>query len=103
MCHSSPAAACEAERRITAICRGAEAAEVQQHLVSSLDDPAQASVLWLTWVQWRALGRDVLSRETELSPWAVAERLRQLKEIGVPVLSSSEERELIARGRFHLD
>ena len=65
--------------------------------------PAQAHVLWLTWVQWRALGREAMSRETELSPWDIADRLRQLREAGILILSWSEETDLIARGRFHTD
>ncbi len=85
---------------MTAICRGSEAAEVQQQLVAALPDPQHAYKLWLFWVQWRAVGREALSHVTELSPWAVADRLRQLREAGVPVLSWSVERDLIARGRF---
>ncbi len=99
MCLSS--ASCEAERRIAAICRGSEAAEVQQELVAALPNPEHAYKLWLFWVQWRATGREAMSRDTELSPWAVADRLRQLREAGIPVLSWSVERDLIARGRFY--
>ena len=92
---------CNTERRVAAICRGSEAESVQQQLVASLSDPQHAYKLWLFWAQWRALGRDALSRETELSPWAVSDRLRQLREAGVAVLSWSVERDLIARGRFY--
>ncbi len=92
---------CEGERRIAAICRGPEAESVQQQLVAALDDPQHAYKLWLFWAQWRALGREALGRETEISPWTVADRLRQLREAGVPVLSWSVERDLIARGRFY--
>ncbi len=90
-----------AERRVAAVCRGPEAESVQQQLVAALGDPQHAYRLWLFWAQWRALGREALSRETELSPWAVSDRLRQLREAGVPVLSWSTERDLIARGRFY--
>lgn len=92
-----------AERRMTAICRSPEAADVQQHLLSAVPDPAEADALFLFWVEWRAIGRKALSRETELSPWAVADRLRRLREVGVPVLSWLVEMDLIARGRFYLD
>ncbi len=91
------------ERRISAICRGSEAADVQQQLYSFFSDRAEADALWLFWVQWRAVGREALSRDTELSPWEVADRLRRLREAGVPVLSWSVERNLIARGRFYLE
>lgn len=92
---------CAAERRVSAICRSAEAADVHRQLSSSLPDSAEADALWLFWVQWRALGRAELSRETELSPWEVADRLRRLREAGVSVLSWSVETDLIARGRFY--
>ena len=98
---SSPPSDCTAERRVSAICRGAEAADVHRQLSSRLPEPAEADALWLFWVQWRALGRAKLSRETELSPWEVADRLRRLREAGVPVLSWSVETDLIARGRFY--
>lgn len=97
---SSPSPACAAERRVAAVCRSAEAAHVHWQLSSSLPDAA-ADALWLFWVQWRAVGRAELSRETELSPWEVADRLRRLREAGVPVLSWSVETDLIARGRFY--
>lgn len=98
---SSPFPAGVAERRVSAICRSAEAADIHRHLHSRLSDPAEADALWLFWVQWRALGRTALSRETELSPWGVADRLRRLREAGVPALSWSVETDLIARGRFY--
>ncbi len=91
----------DTERRVASICRGPEAESVQQQLVAALSDPQHAYKLWLFWAQWRALGREALSRETELSPWTVSDRLRQLREAGVPVLSWSVERDLIARGRFY--
>lgn len=91
----------DAERRVASVCRGPEAESVQQQLVAALGDPQQAYKLWLFWAQWRALGREALSRETEMSLWVVSERLRQLRKAGVPVLSWSTERDLIARGRFH--
>ena len=97
---SYPSASCEAERRVAAVCRSAEAAEVHRQLDAAFPHSAEAHNLWLFWVQWRAVGRDAMSRETELSPWAVADRLRRLREAGVPVLSWSVERDLIARGRF---
>ncbi len=91
----------DTERRVASICRGSEAESVQQQLIAALSDPQHAYKLWLFWAQWRALGREALSRETELSPWTVSDRLRQLREAGVPVLSWSVERDLIARGRFY--
>ncbi len=96
MCHSLAAG-----RRVAAICRDAEAADIHQQLASRLSDPAEADALWLFWVQWRAFGRAALSRETELSPWDVADRLRRLREAGVPILSWSVETDLIVRGRFY--
>ena len=96
MCYSL-----SADRRVAAVCRDPEAADVYKQLASRLSDPAEADALWLFWVQWRALGRDALSHETELSPWEVADRLRRLREVGIPVLSWSVERDLIARGRFY--
>jgi hypothetical protein len=94
---------CENARRVTAVCRSREAESVQQQLIACLPHPTQADVLWLTWVQWRALGREAMSLETELSPWAIADRLRRLREAGIPILSWSEETDAIARGRFHTD
>ena len=102
MCLSPLTTPCESARRVAAVCRGREAAQVQQHLLAALPHPAQAEVLWLTWVQWRALGREAFSRETELSPWAVAARLRRLREAGIPIMAWSEETDLIARGHFHM-
>lgn len=96
-------ASCEAERRVAAICRGDEAAYIQKLLMATLPHSAEADVLWLTWVQWRALGREAMSRETGLSSWAISDRLRRLREAGVPVLSWSVETDLIARGRFYSD
>ena len=98
---SSSPAAYAAERRVAAICRDLEAADVQQHLHSHLPDRAEADALWLFWAQWRALGRAELSRLTELSPWEVTDRLRRLREAGIPVLSWGVETDLIARGRFY--
>lgn len=100
---SAATSPCTSIRRVAAVCRGLEASRIQQHLTATQPHPAQADVLWLTWVQWRALGREAMSQETELSPWAIADRLRQLREAGVPVLSWSEETDLIARGRFHAE
>jgi len=85
---------------VAAVCRGPEAARVQQ-IVATLPHPTQADLLWLTWVQWRALGREALTRQTGLSAWTVAGRLSRLRDMGAPVLTSSEERDLIARGRFY--
>ncbi|MGI4787300.1 MAG: hypothetical protein ACRYFS_00475 [Janthinobacterium lividum] len=99
----APSAACTSARRVAAVCRGSEASRIQQHLISILPDSAQVDVLWLTWVQWRALGREAMSRDTELSPWVIADRLRQLREAGIAILSWSEETDLLARGRFHVD
>ncbi len=96
---SSTDVPCEHERRVAAVCRGAEAARVQQ-IVADLPHPAQADLLWLTWVQWRALGREALCRQTGLSAWTVAGRLSRLRDMGAPVLSWSEETDMLARGRF---
>ena len=92
---------CEAARRVAAVCRRPESHTVQAQVAAAVPHPPHADVLWLTWVQWRALGRDRMVRETGLSLWTLTERLRQLRAAGAPVLSSSEERDLIARGRFH--
>jgi len=92
---------CEAARRVAAVCRRPEAETVRAQVTAAVPHPPLADVLWLTWVQWRALGRDLMVRETGLSLWTLTERLRQLRDAGAPVLSSSEERDLIARGRFH--
>ena len=82
----------EAARRVAAVCRLPEAALVRERVSSDL--------LWLTWVQWRALGREAMTQETGLSLWTITERLRQLREAGAPVLSWAEERDLLSRGRF---
>ncbi len=92
---------CEAARRVAAICRLPEAEAVHRRVAESVPHPPQADVLWLTWLQWRALGREALSRETGLSPFVITDRLRRLRDLGAPVLSSAEERERLARGRFH--
>lgn len=99
--HSYSLHDCTPESRITAICRGLEAADVQRQLSAYFSDRAEADALWLFWAEWRAVGRVALSRETELSPWEIADRLRRLREAGVPVLSWSVETDLIARGRFY--
>jgi len=96
-------AECEAARRVAAVCRRPEAETVRAQVSAAFPHPTSADVLWLTWIQWRALGRDLMVRETGLSLWTLTDRLRQLREAGAPVLSSSEERDLIARGRFHGD
>jgi len=92
---------CEAARCVAAVCRRPEAEAVRAQVAAAVPHPSRADVLWLTWVQWRALGRELMIRETGLSLWTLTDRLRQLREAGAPVLSSAEERELIARGRFH--
>jgi hypothetical protein len=60
-----------------------------------------ADLLWLTWVQWRAMGRETMGRETGLSLWTLNVRLRKLREVGIAIPSWTEERDLLARGRFH--
>jgi len=92
---------CEAARRVAAVCRLPEAETVRRRVLEAVPHPPQADVLWLTWLQWRALGREALSRETGLSPFVITDRLRRLRALGVPVLSSAEERDRLARGRFH--
>ncbi len=92
---------CAGAKRIAAICRRPEAEAVRATISAAVPHPTQADLLWLTWVQWRAHGREALPEETGLSAWTVSARLRQLREAGAPVLTSAEERELIARGRFH--
>ena len=94
---------CEAARRVAAVCRLPEAAAVQAQVAAAISHPPHADLLWLTWVQWRALGREQMAQETGLSLWTLTDRLRRLREAGAPVLSSSEERELFPRGRFHSD
>ena len=94
---------CEAARRVAAVCRLPEPAAVQAQVAAAVPHAPQADLLWLTWVQWRALGRERMTQETGLSLWTLTDRLRQLREAGVPVLSSTEERDRLARGRFHGD
>ncbi len=94
---------CEAARRVAAICRLPEAGTVQAQVAAAVPHPTRAAILWLTWVQWRALGREQLSQHSGLSLWTLTDRLRQLREAGVSVPSSSQERDLLARGRFHDD
>ncbi len=91
---------CEAARRVAAACRLPEAETVQERLRDFVPHPHRVDVLWLTWVQWRALGREAMMRETGLSLWTITSRLRQLREAGAPVLSWSEEQDRLARGRF---
>jgi hypothetical protein len=91
---------CEAARRVAAVCRLPEAETVQECLQGADAHPRYIDLLWLTWVQWRALGREAMMHETGLSPWTITQRLRELREAGAPVLSWTEERELLARGRF---
>lgn len=93
--------ACEAARRVTAVCRRPEAEDVRTRVHAAVSQPTRADVLWLTWVQWRALGREAAVRETGLSLWTLTSRLRQLREAGAPVLTFTEEADLLARGRFH--
>ena len=92
---------CAAAVRVAAVCRHPEAEAVRAKLSAMISHPSQADLLWLTWVQWRALGREAMPEETGLSAWTVSARLRELREAGAPVLTSAEERELMARGRFH--
>ncbi len=91
----------EAARRVAAICRLPEAEEVRKKVYDAVERPSRADVLWLTWVQWRALGREAMIVETGLSLWTITTRLRQLRAAGAPVLSWSEETDLLARGQFH--
>lgn len=93
---------CESARRVAAVCRLPEADHVQKQVQAAVSHPSRADVLWLTWVQWRALGREAMMRETGLSLWTITTRLRQLREAGAPVLTWAEETDLMARGRFHL-
>ena len=92
---------CEAARRVAAVCRLPEAEEVRERLDAAVPRPSRADVLWLTWVQWRALGREAMIRETGLSLWTITSRLSQLRAAGAPVFSWSEETDLLARGQFH--
>lgn len=95
-------AACPAHsaQQVAAICRTPEAAQALDRLSAAVPDPARAQLLWLTWVQWRALGREAMIGETGLSLWTITCRLRQIRESGVPVLSWAQETDLLARGRF---
>ena len=88
-------------RRVAAVCGSPEAEHVKAALHLSLSDSGRAELLWLTWVQWRAMGREAMVRETGLSLWTVTCRLRQLREAGAPTLSWTRELDLLARGRFH--
>ena len=88
-------------RRITAVCASHEAERVKMALHQHLVGSSRADLLWLTWVQWRAMGREAMVRETGLSLWTVTCRLRQIREAGVPVLSWTREMDLLARGQFH--
>jgi hypothetical protein len=92
---------CEAARLVAAACRLPEAQTVRERVAAAVPQPSRADVLWLTWVQWRALGRERAIRETGLSLWTLTSRLRQLREAGAPVLSWAQEQDLLARGRFH--
>ena len=92
---------CEAARRVAAVCRLPEAAQVRECVEAAVTRSSRADVLWLTWVQWRAWGREAMIRETELSLWTITSRLSQLRQAGVPVLSWSEETDRLARGQFH--
>ena len=74
---------------------------MQAVLTSHDAAPDGAELLWLTWVQWRAMGRETMVRETGLSLWTLNARLRRLREVGVVIPSWVEERDLLARGRFH--
>lgn len=87
-------------RRVAAVCAAPEAAHVEEALAARPEEPA-ADLLWLTWVQWRAMGREAMVRETGLSLWTLNVRLRRLRAAGVPIPSWTEERELLARGLFH--
>ena len=100
MSSSNTLSGCEAARRVAAVCRLPEAETVQECLRVTAPHPSCVDLLWLTWVQWRALGREALMQETGLSPWTITHRLRQLREAGAPVLSWTEEHDLLARGRF---
>ena len=88
-------------RRVAAACRLPEAALVEEALKRSVLQPHRADVLWLTWVQWRALGREAMVRETGLSLWTVTSRLRQMRDAGIPIPSWTQELDMLARGQFH--
>lgn len=98
---SQPLMLCEAERRVAAVCRLPEAGAVRECVHAVFTASPCADVLWLTWVQWRALGRAAMPQETGLSLWTINDRLRRLRQAGAPVLSWAEEQDLLARGRFH--
>lgn len=87
-------------RRVTAVCMTAEAGRVKAILYGAVAEHSRADILWLTWLQWRAMGRAAMVRETDLSLWTVTCRLRQLREAGVPILSWARERDLLSRGQF---
>ena len=87
-------------RNVAAVCSTSEAEWVKATLCAQAADPERADVLWLTWVQWRAMGREAMVRETGLSLWTVTCRLRQLREAGIPILSWTRETDLLARGQF---
>lgn len=93
---------CEAARRVAAVCRLPETDMVRECVHAALPASSCADVLWLTWIQWRALGREAMPQETGLSLWTINDRLRRLRHAGAPVLSWAEEQDLMARGRFHL-
>ena len=88
-------------RQVAAVCAAPEAAQVEEALWARLADTGGADLLWLTWVQWRAMGREAMVRETGLSLWTLNVRLRRLREAGVTIPSWTEERDLLARGVFH--
>ena len=91
----------DAARRIASVCSTNEAERVKSALHERIADADRAELLWLTWVQWRAMGREAMVRETGLSLWTVTCRLRQLREAGVPIPSWTRELDLLARGQFH--
>ncbi len=91
----------ELARRVAAVCAAPEAAHVQTALAVRPQDPDGADLLWLTWVQWRAMGREAMVQNTGLSLWTLNHRLRRLREVGVAIPSWTQERDLLARGRFH--
>lgn len=91
----------QAARLVAAVCATREAEQVKTTLHRLLPEPERAELLWLTWVQWRALGREAMVRETGLSLWTVTCRLRQLREAGIVIPSWARETDLLARGQFH--
>ena len=92
---------CGTARRVAAVCSTPEAERAKSTLHTHLADAARADLLWLTWVQWRAMGREAMVRETGLSLWTVTCRLRQLREAGVAIPTWTREMDLLARGQFH--